>query len=129
MAAPTKPTVTWALFGFRGRIGRQTYILGQLFMLAIFAVIFARIVAVEGDESATVLWGLVMMGAMGAATWSMIALTVKRLHDISQPGLLALVLFVPTVNFIAVVTLMFWPSSPEPNRHGPPPFGPPGGSG
>lgn len=124
MAAPFKATVNWALFGLRGRIGRQTYILGQLFMIAIFAVIIARIIAVEGDEGATAFWGLIMLAALAVSAWSMFALTVKRLHDISQPGILALLLFVPTVNMITVVALMFWPSSPESNDHGPPPFGP-----
>lgn len=124
MAAPTKATVNWALFGLRGRIGRQTYILGQLFMIAIFAVIIARIVAVEGDESATAMWGIIMLLALLGSSWSMIALTVKRLHDISKPGFLALLLFVPTVNMVTVVVLMFWPSSPQSNEHGPPPFAP-----
>ena len=119
------PTVRWVLFGFRGRIGRQSYILGQLLMIALFAVIVARIVAVQGDESQTVFWGLAMI-ALGCASFvSMIAMTVKRLHDLGYPGALAAILFVPTVNFIAVIVLMILPSSPEANEHGPPPFGPP----
>jgi uncharacterized membrane protein YhaH (DUF805 family) len=123
------PTVQWALFGWRGRIGRQTYILGQLFMIALFSFIVARLMAVDGDESATVFWGLMMFALMGVSAWSMLALTVKRLHDLGQPGVLCVLLFVPTINAITVLVLMALPSSPKPNEHGPPPFGPPAGGG
>ncbi len=117
------PTVQWALFGWRGRIGRRTFILGQLFMLSLFGVIVARIVAVRGDESATVFWGLAMFAMLGVSAWSSLALTIKRLHDLSLPGIMALILLVPTVNFIFVIALMVMPSKNEINDHGPPPFG------
>lgn len=120
-----KPTVRWALFSFRGRIARQSFILGALLMFAVFAVIVARILAVEGNESATVFWGLVTLAFFGFAIWGTLALTVKRLHDLGQPGALAVVMFIPTINFIAAIALMILPSSPKTNEHGPPPFGPP----
>lgn len=118
------PTVRWALFGFRGRIARQSYILGQLLMMAILAVVVARILAVQGQENATIFWGLAFFAVGGVAVWATLALTVKRLHDLSLPGALALILFVPTVNFIFAVALMFLPSRPEVNEYGPPPFWP-----
>ena len=128
MAVPNQATVLWALFGFRGRIGRQTFILGQLFMLALFAVIVARIVAVEGNEGATVFWGIAFLLLAGISLVSSVALCVKRLHDLSLPGILAALVFVPTLNMLFVIALMVVPSRQEVNEHGPPPFGPAGQS-
>lgn len=120
-----KPTVPWVLFGFRGRIGRQSYILGQLFMLSLFAVVIARIVAVEDQESATVFWGMMFLLLGGVSLVSMVAMTVKRLNDLSIPGVLAVCLFIAPISFFFVVALMIMPSKQEVNRHGPPPFGMP----
>ena len=125
MAQLPKPTVAWVLFGFRGRIGRQSFILGQLFMVSLFFVIVARLVAVQGDESATTFWGFMMILLMAVSVFSSFALVIKRLHDLGFPGMLSLVLFVPTVNLIMMGVLMILPSSPQTNEHGPPPFGPP----
>ena len=117
------PSVLWVLFGYDGRIARQSFILGQLLMISLFAVVVARIVAVEGDESATTFWGFIMLLLMGAAAVSCFALTIKRLHDISLPGALSLILLVPTINVIFVIALMVLPSKQEINEYGPPPFG------
>lgn len=118
------PTVRWVLFGFSGRIARQSFILGQLFMLALFAFVVARIVAVEGDESATVFWGIAFLGLGALSAWSSFAMTAKRLHDIGQPGILAAILLVPWINVIFVLALMVLPSQPRTNPYGPPPFAP-----
>jgi uncharacterized membrane protein YhaH (DUF805 family) len=122
---PPKATVLWALFGFGGRIARQTFILGQLFMLSLFAVVVARIVAVQGNENLTVFWGLAFLLLSVVSLWATFALTVKRLHDLDLPALMALLLLVPTINAIFVIVLMVLPSSAKTNEHGPPPFGPP----
>ncbi|MGI9402046.1 MAG: DUF805 domain-containing protein [Rhizobiaceae bacterium] len=119
-----KPTVKWVLFGFDGRIARQSFILGQLFMISLFAVVIARIVAVEGQEGSTVFWGLAFLALGVASVVSTIAMTVKRLHDLGYPGILAVCMLIPTVNFIMLVLLLVLPSSPETNVYGPPPFGP-----
>ncbi|MFZ1815587.1 MAG: DUF805 domain-containing protein [Rhizobiaceae bacterium] len=120
--APENPTVRWVLFGWRGRIARQSYILGSLLMVSIFAVIVARILAVQGNEGQTVLWGLATLIFIPVSVWSMLAMTAKRLNDINQPATLAVVLFVPGINGLAVLALMLLPSWPGTNRHGPPPF-------
>ena len=123
MANLSAPTVRWVLFGFDGRIGRHSFILGQLLMISLFAVVVARIVAVQNSEEQLALWGLAFLALGLVSAFSMIAMTVKRLHDIGAPGILALVLFVPTVNIISVIVLMILPSSPQTNQYGPPPFG------
>jgi uncharacterized membrane protein YhaH (DUF805 family) len=119
-----RASVAWLLFGFDGRIARRSFILGQLFMLAIFAVVVTRIVAVKDNDSATIFWGFVFIAFIGVSIVSSFALVVKRLHDLSLPGALALILCVPTLNILFVIALMALPSKPEVNEHGPPPFGP-----
>ena len=117
-----KPTVLWVLFGFRGRIARQSFILGQLFMISLFAVIIARIVAVQGQEGATVFWGMMMLLLGAVSVVSMVAMTVKRLNDLSVPPVLAVCLFIAPISLFFVIALMAIPSKQEINRHGPPPF-------
>lgn len=119
-----KPSVAWVLFGLKGRIARQSFILGQLFMISLFAIVIARIVAVEGQEGSTVFWGLAFLALGVVSVISTIAMTVKRLHDLGYPGILAVCILIPTVNFIMLILLMVLPSSPESNAYGPPPFGP-----
>jgi uncharacterized membrane protein YhaH (DUF805 family) len=125
LQVPPQPTVRWALFGFGGRIGRQTFILGQLFMLALFAIVIARILAVRGNDNETVFWGLAFLALCAASLWSIVALTVKRLHDLGLPALMTLLLAMPTINVIFIIVLMFLRSDPATNQHGPPPFGDP----
>jgi uncharacterized membrane protein YhaH (DUF805 family) len=108
--------VASALFSFSGRIGRQAYVLGQMFLLSLFAVVVARILAVRGQEYPTTLWGLALLALLPAAIWAMLALTVKRLRDTGWPAPLALVLFVPTAKLVLVLALMAWPGRPD-NGH------------
>jgi uncharacterized membrane protein YhaH (DUF805 family) len=47
-----------------------------------------------------------------------IAFSVKRLHDIGRPGIIAAVLFVPVISIIAFVALCAIPGNPGPNQYG-----------
>jgi uncharacterized membrane protein YhaH (DUF805 family) len=109
---PGRLTVASALFSLSGRIGRQAFVLGQLFLLSLFAVVVARILAVQGQDGPTVAWGLAMLALAPVAIWSAVALTVKRLRDIGWPAPLALALFVPTANLVLIGLLMVWPGKP-----------------
>jgi uncharacterized membrane protein YhaH (DUF805 family) len=117
-AGRRRPTVAFALFSFSGRIGRQAYALGQLFLLSLFAIVIARILAVRGQEGPTTVWGLALLALLPVTFWAMLALTVKRLRDAGWPVLLALVLFVPTANLLLVAALMAWPGQPDENPLG-----------
>ncbi len=50
------------------------------------------------------------------------ALVVRRFHDIGYSGWFLLVLFIPVVNFLALLVLAFFKSMPEENRYGPRPL-------
>ncbi|MCB1454758.1 MAG: DUF805 domain-containing protein [Nitratireductor sp.] len=120
--AQPRPTLLWALFGFSGRLSRQSYILGTVFMLPVFGIVIAQILQVQGNEAATIFWGLMFLFLCPVSAWSMLALGVKRLNDIDRPAWLAVFLFAPWINMIAVMLLMATPSFQGTNRHGPPPF-------
>lgn len=49
----------------------------------------------------------------------MMALVVRRFHDIGYSGWFTLTLFIPIVNLCALVVLLFFKSTPGANRYGP----------
>ena len=64
------------------------------------------------------MWSVLFLLAFIASLWSNVALAVKRLHDLGKPGLIALVLFVPVISFVALFVLCLFPGQPGPNRYG-----------
>jgi uncharacterized membrane protein YhaH (DUF805 family) len=121
--SPLKPTIWWVLFGFSGRIARQSFILGILFMMSLFTVVIARIVAVEGRDGSTAFWGLVFLALGAASVVSMLAMAAKRLHDLGFTGFFAVLVLIPGIDLIVMILLMVLPSEPATNAYGPPPFG------
>jgi len=119
--APAAPGVPWALFGVNGRLWRQPYVLGQLFWFGPMLVVVRQILKVQGDEEATALWGLAFIVLAAISVWSSVALTMKRLNDLSWPRILAVTLFVPWVGVGFALLLCFLPGDRNHNPHGPPP--------
>ena len=115
-------TIQWVLFGFRGRIGRKSFWLAALGMILIQAAIFAQLIGIPEGSPQEAVWALLLLASWFATTWAVVALSVKRLHDIGLPGFLAVLLLIPAVSFIAFAVIAFWPSTQETNEHGPPPF-------
>jgi len=118
-----EPSVSWALFVTSGRISRATYLLGQLFMLTVLAIVVVLIVNTPETSPRFGFWGLVFIVVGTVAAWSVIALSIKRLHDIGWPSQLIIGLFVPIANLVLMLILASRLGSPETNQHGPPPFG------
>lgn len=48
---------------------------------------------------------------------------VRRLHDLGKSGWLTLLIFIPVVNAILGIILLFKPGNREANQYGPPPRG------
>lgn len=108
----------WLFFSPSGRISRQPYFLGWLFWLSILSFALARVAANENSQGALTLWIILTIAASLVATAAIFLLTVKRLHDIDQPGLLALFLFLPVISPLMFLTLCFWPGNAEANDFG-----------
>lgn len=119
------PGLKWLFFGFSGRIARQSFILAQIVMLLALAAVTLQIVKAGQDQQLLAFWGFVFMATALVLAWCVVALAVKRLHDIGMPGALALLLFVPAINWAWILFLMVMPGNREANAYGPPPFGPP----
>lgn len=134
MNTPNHPlTVKWLLFSFKGRIGRKSFLLAALLLLLIQLAIFAYIAgfATETTSGATSINSdspLLMMVLFMlpitwlASAWCLLALAVKRLHDIGLPVALGLLLIIPGIAGLAWIVLAFLPSKQETNEHGPVPF-------
>ncbi|MDQ0318746.1 uncharacterized membrane protein YhaH (DUF805 family) [Pararhizobium capsulatum DSM 1112] len=117
-AAASEKSMQWLFFSPSGRISRQPYILGWLFWLVILSFAMARILANENNQGALMIW-LVLSVIVGvAATASTFLITIKRLHDIGQSGMLALFIFLPVVSPLMFLALCFWPGQAEANEYG-----------
>lgn len=133
MTTPDHPlTVKWVLFGFRGRIGRKSFLLAALGMLLINSALLAYSLrfaepasgtgAVIADGAGAALFGLFAIAIFFATAWALLALAVKRLHDLDLPAILGVVLVLPGIGYFAWLFLALMPSKQVTNRHGPPPF-------
>ncbi|MGL5406341.1 MAG: DUF805 domain-containing protein [Propionibacteriaceae bacterium] len=94
-------------FFFKGRASKTE----AIFPLAIFfgIVIISNIIRVNNEKSALLLICALLVILMIVP---IVALTVRRLHDINKTGWLALGLFVPLVNFILWILLSTAKSNP-----------------
>ncbi|MEM9331303.1 MAG: DUF805 domain-containing protein [Pseudomonadota bacterium] len=116
------PSLAWLFFSFKGRIARQSYALSIFFLVLPQIIVVLQIVRNEGNDGALALWVLALLGVVVASFWSILAIVVKRLHDLGVTGWLALLVFFPTINWIFMLVLAVIPSNQQVNQYGPPPF-------
>jgi len=113
------PGMGWLFFSPSGRISRQPYIMALLFWMALQMIAVSQMFAGERLHSDALIvlatLGLIVVSLLTFV--SMIMLTIKRVHDMGYPGLLAFLIFVPVVSFFALICFLFWPSGP-PNDFG-----------
>ncbi|WP_169508978.1 DUF805 domain-containing protein [Amorphus coralli] len=112
------PSVLWVAFGFDGRISREPFWLGFLFVTLLASVMLTPF-RPQGDDPVMVNLGFLMI--LVVALWSELALAVKRLHDRGLSGWLAVLLFVPVLNLVVFVVLGLIPGDKGPNAFGPAP--------
>lgn len=121
------PSVAWLLLSPIGRVSRLPYWLG--FML-VWTVILMAIrmwwisLPSEADLTQLALGQFMESNPLFpflffALQWIELAIVIKRCQDIGVSGFLALLIFVPFVNVIAVLVLGIIPGSPDANRYGP----------
>lgn len=114
-----EPTRAWFFFSPSGRLSRGPYALGILFWFALQCASVGQLLEGSRVNSDPLLiigfLALVISGLVGAV--SMVMLSIKRVHDIGHPGLLAFLIFVPAVSFFALVFFLIFPSGPA-NAYG-----------
>jgi len=122
-------------FGFHGRIRRSNYFFGALaacFVYSALAVtgIAASGLSINGDlddlawnfdpSPVTVAIGCVV-GLL--SLWSMLALTVKRWHDVGMTGWFSILTLPPYANGVIFLMMCLLPGTTGANRFGPDPRG------
>lgn len=99
-----------SIFSFEGRINRTSFLftLIPLFIISFFI----RIAVVVG--------GLPILGIIFfiPAIWIAVATYVKRWHDLGHTGWMAILLFIPFINFLVLIYLCLWPGKPGSNKYG-----------
>ena len=119
----SKPGLLWLFLRFEGRIARQSFALSVLFQLSMLTLVLYQTVQAVKDEARLVASGLALIALVIFLIWSILALAVKRLHDLNLPMAIIAILFVPGINWLGFIYLMLTPGYPKTNGHGPPPFG------
>lgn len=110
--------IFWLFFGLKGRISRIAFLLGGLMMTVITFFVLYRMSGAEDQEQAFQFWNTVLSVVVFVSLWCQAALAVKRLHDIGRPGIFAIAMFVPLVNFVAFIALCLIPGEQGPNKYG-----------
>ena len=115
---PLHNQMGWLFFGFSGRISRAAYFLSGLLMMIVVVFITYRLMLAEEAGAPAPFWEVALSVFLLASLWAQAALGVKRVHDFGRPGILAALLFVPALNFIAFVGLCVIPGNAGPNQYG-----------
>ncbi len=124
---PEKDKLLWLFFRFSGRVSRAAYFLAGLLLAIVQAFLLYRFTLVPEGTSESQGWAAAFFVVMLVSLWSNVALSVKRLHDIGRPGIIAATLFIPVISIIAFIALCLVPGNPGPNQYGDQPNAPAGG--
>ena len=110
-----------SLFTFNGRTGRVYYIVSLLFFFSFYFSLVYLLFILNKNLLSGIIQDVVgiIMGILGFWIW--IAITTKRYHDFGWSGFNFLWSFVPMVNSILFLVLIFRKGTDGPNEYGEPP--------
>lgn len=100
---------------------RTSFALATALLICAMWVCISQIIAFRESEELLAIWTLLFLASGLAFTWGLIALGVKRLHDIGISGWFIVLMFITGLYLIAWVGLSAWPGEAEENIYGPPP--------
>ncbi len=110
---------TPSMFQLNGRIGRVRY-MAYLFGLGMLFIVALALVAVLLRSQPLAVLAIQVVQVAGVLAIGFIVAR-RRLHDMGRSGWLALGTFIPLVNFLVGLWLVFAPGATGANRFGPPP--------
>lgn len=109
-------------FSFEGRLGRLQYFAWScIFVVGLWIVSFLLAGAIGSNSNrAAAESSIVLIVAVLSFTYFLVNLTlgVRRLHDMDKSGWWYLLSFVPVLNFILGLVLLFAPGTPGANQYG-----------
>ena len=115
---PEGSQYAWLFFRFSGRVSRAAYFLAGLLIALIPAFFLYRFTLVPEGSPVAGAWALVFWITFLLYVWANFALSVKRLHDVGRPGILAVAIVIPVISIIAYVALCLFPGDRGPNQYG-----------
>lgn len=115
---PDKNQLIWLFFRFSGRLNRVAFLLTFLLMLVVVSFPLYQFMRVPAESSAGQTWSVLFGVTFVTFLWIHIATSVKRLHDMGKPGILAVSLFIPVVSLVVFAILCLFPGSTGPNQYG-----------
>ena len=102
---------------FEGRASRSEYWWFYGFFVSLLIGIF--VVSIVWQAALFTLWGVYLAGTL----LPLLAVTVRRLHDVDRPGTWAILSIMPFAG-VRLTRLLVRPGTPGPNRYGPDPLRP-----
>jgi uncharacterized membrane protein YhaH (DUF805 family) len=116
------------VFRFHGRSDRLAFlglsILGVFLMASGFAVAAAiDFYFWRGSEENRTWLGLMNIALMSPGIWIVLAVSVRRCHDLGWSGWWTVIRIVPLANLVQFLWLLAAPGEPGENRFGAPPPG------
>ena len=111
-----------SIFSFNGRIGRLRYMaygIGSYLLLMMIMIPVVGTSAFMGGEPAVSGIGALAVGVLSIAMLvAGVAFAKRRLNDLNRNGWWLLLAFVPLVNFVLTIYMMFFPGTDGDNNYG-----------
>ena len=110
------------IFTTKGRLNRMAYFLRSL-LIGVCASVFGGIAG--GCAAIGSIFLLVSFVATICALACVVGswmIAIRRCHDLDKSGWFLLILFIPYVDFLFALYLLFWKGTTGPNRYGPDPL-------
>lgn len=105
-------------FTINGRFGRVAYLAYGMGMY-IVTMILVGIFAALSQANTTIMWIFIIPIYLVMIFLGFVFL-IRRLHDLNWSAWFSLLSFIPIVNFIFIIPVLFFPGTEGPNKYGPP---------
>ena len=100
------------VFGFGGRLGRAGFFIRVVGIFPVGALLMILLaVLVRGGAQLTLI-AFILFSVF------FISACTRRLHDLDRRGWVIILIFVPIVQFVITLYLLFWPGTQGVNRYG-----------
>jgi len=102
---------------YNGRIGRLGYLVGLIYLIPVLIIVSMVMALVFGHttgQTYNLVESLIVL-IMAPLSFSLV---IRRWHDLGSSGWMSLLLFVPLVDLVVVLILLFAPSAVDTNKYG-----------